>query len=67
MAKNSKKEDPVKKTPDEKTVERVATLEEVLGGILKQLSINNRILADIHARLFQGKSMAGCKAEPFKS
>lgn len=44
---------------------RTATLEDVLGGILHQLAINNRILADIQAKVSPRASVAGLKAGPF--
>ena len=45
---------------------RIVPIEEVLAGILKQLAINNRILADIQSKVSPRVSVAGIKAGPFQ-
>lgn len=66
MAKGKKTEQ-VKPEQEESIPPDAIHIEQVMAGLLKQMQINNRILADIHARLFPKRSMAGVKAEPFKS
>lgn len=63
---------PSEQATEEKAAEatekpRVVPIEEVLGGILHQMAINNRILADIHAKLCPRSSVAGLKAGPMES
>ena len=75
MARKKPSEDLTEEKPAEATEKveeakekpRVASLEEVLGGILRQLGINNRILADIQAKVSPRVSVAGIKAGPFGS
>lgn len=68
MAKSSTtKKAPKEEKPAEgaKTA-RIVPIEEVLAGILKQLAINNRILADIQSKVSPRVSVAGIKAGPFQ-